>query len=239
MILANAKLRNLTPKQFVAVRYPKTQIVLHHTAGQDNAAGVVDYWNSTSERVATPYIIERNGKITQCFDDEFYAYALYVGFKGNKVSPELKRNDEILNRSNIGIELTNPGGLSKSEQGFVPWFPVKTPFSQSEVFELDFREFKYWLPYTSPQLATLSNLLTTLLEKHTLIKEAFLKQDVEAIFDINIDALKGKPGIYTHVCYRTDKSDLFPHPEVINMLKTLQTKLRNLPEKSPRVEELQ
>jgi hypothetical protein len=35
------------------------------------------------------------------------------------------------------------------------------------------------------------------------------------------DALSGAPGLYSHNSVRTDKSDVFPQKELIEMLKTL------------------
>ena len=42
-----------------------------------------------------------------------------------------------------------------------------------------------------------------------------------SMWDISKDALGGKPGIWTHVSYRADKSDCMPQPELINSLQTL------------------
>ena len=40
-------------------------------------------------------------------------------------------------------------------------------------------------------------------------------------FEINADALNGKPGIWSHTSVRKDKSDVHPQDELIAMLKTL------------------
>jgi hypothetical protein len=41
------------------------------------------------------------------------------------------------------------------------------------------------------------------------------------MWDVTNNALDGKPGIWTHNSYRTDKSDCHPQPELIKMLQTL------------------
>jgi hypothetical protein len=41
------------------------------------------------------------------------------------------------------------------------------------------------------------------------------------MWDLSNDALAGKKGVYTHVSFRTDKSDMHPQPELIEMLKNL------------------
>ena len=49
--------------QFFKQAFRKEQIVLHFTAGADNPKGVFDWWTSTPEKVATPYVIGRDGTI--------------------------------------------------------------------------------------------------------------------------------------------------------------------------------
>jgi hypothetical protein len=42
------------------------------------------------------------------------------------------------------------------------------------------------------------------------------------MFEFSSDAIDGKPGVWTHVSFRKDKSDCHPQPELIDMLKTIQ-----------------
>ena len=57
----------LKDNQYFAESSPKTQIYLHHTAGNGNAEGVSRYWNGNDSRIATAFIIGENGTIVQCF----------------------------------------------------------------------------------------------------------------------------------------------------------------------------
>ena len=41
------------------------------------------------------------------------------------------------------------------------------------------------------------------------------------IFDVNARALAGTPGVFTHCSVRYDKVDIYPHPKMIEMLKSL------------------
>ena len=41
------------------------------------------------------------------------------------------------------------------------------------------------------------------------------------MWDISDKALAGEAGVWTHVSFRTDKSDCHPQPELIQMLKSL------------------
>ena len=44
---------------------------------------------------------------------------------------------------------------------------------------------------------------------------------VEDIWDITPRALKGEKGVFTHNSVRRDKVDIYPHPKMIEMLKSL------------------
>jgi hypothetical protein len=48
----------------------------------------------------------------------------------------------------------------------------------------------------------------------------YLKQSNE-IFGLDRRALAGEPGVYTHNSVRRDKVDIYPHPKMIQMLKSL------------------
>ncbi len=41
------------------------------------------------------------------------------------------------------------------------------------------------------------------------------------IWDITPRALRGEAGVFTHNSVRTDKVDVYPHPKLIQMLKSL------------------
>jgi hypothetical protein len=43
----------------------------------------------------------------------------------------------------------------------------------------------------------------------------------EDIWDITPRALKGEAGVFTHNSVRKDKVDIYPHPKMIEMLKSL------------------
>ena len=43
----------------------------------------------------------------------------------------------------------------------------------------------------------------------------------EDIWDVTTRALKGESGLFTHCSVRYDKVDVYPHPKLIEMLKSL------------------
>ena len=89
---------------------------------------------------------------------------------------------------------------------------------QSEVAELqtEFKGYKYYHKYTDKQIEAVKHLLVLWHDKYNIP----LTYN-ENIWAVCKDALEGKPGLYTHVSVRNDKSDCWPQPELIAMLKSL------------------
>lgn len=205
--------KNFLPKsQYVDEITKKNQIILHHTAG-GSAQSSIDWWLTKPERVATHFLIERDGTVIQTLPLECWAFALNVGTKDNRIPREFKKKDKELNQKAIQIELCSWGALTKKGDKYFNW--ANTEFrGEVETLEYTFRKFEYFEKYTEPQLRSLKKLLEQLSENYQI-------PITELTFDVNVDALKGKPGIYTHVNYSTLKSDCYPSNELIDLINDL------------------
>lgn len=204
--------------------YPKTQIYLHHTAGNSNPYGVVDYWGSVMNKIATAYIIGgkpsttlakySDGDIIQCFDPDQWAY--HLGLQ-TKTFASVGVKYSALDRTSIGIEVCNWGCITRDKNG-VFYTYVKKPIESSEVLSFDkpYRGFNHYHKYTDAQIESLRKLLLFLCDKYKIPKTYN-----QGMWDISKDALSGKPGIYNHTSVRTDKTDMSPQPKLIEMLKSL------------------
>lgn len=191
----------------------KIQIYLHHTAGGPNAENVFKYWQSDATPVATCVVIARDGQIVQGFPSEKWAYHLGLTnqiFANNKIP---YRN---LDKNSIGIEICAWGGLTKNGSKYYNYVNGEVP--QSEVSELttEFKGYKYYHKYTDEQINSIKMLLLLWHDKYNI---PIVYN--ESMWAICKDALQGKPGLYTHVSVRNDKSDTFPQKELIAMLKSL------------------
>ena len=68
--------------QYFKEEHPKTQVYLHHTAGNPNGVGTFAWWSSNKERVATCVAISGkssgtvDGQIVQGFSSKYWAYHL-------------------------------------------------------------------------------------------------------------------------------------------------------------------
>lgn len=192
--------------QYIPKKTKKKQVVLHHTVSDPfNSKGDINYWLSTSQRIATQLVIRGDGKALQCFSSKFWGYHLGAG-------------NANLDKHSIGIEIDNWGGLTKKSDGFYNAYGNKLEIPDNEIiyFENGFRGYKYFQKYTEAQIDTVGELLLLFNKKYNIP----LKYK-EEMWDVSKNALSGKPGIWAHVSYRKDKNDVFPQPELINMLKSL------------------
>lgn len=213
---------NLTPDQYFKEDCSalKKQIVIHHTVSSGNAENVVHGWQFNPERVGTAFIIDGDGVIHQAFGSKYWAYHLAFSKSTNKVpewAHDFKR-ETLIAKASIGIEVCSYGPLIFSEKDNCYYNTYKQIIPKEQVEELDkpFRGFKFWHKYTDKQLASLKELLIYLCATYNIDKAYD-----HGIWDINERALHGDSGIFTHVSYRSDKSDAYPSPRLIELLKNV------------------
>lgn len=209
----------------------KDTIYIHHTAGSHRPDWTIDGWErdrtKTGARlpVGTAYVIggiDRatgnnafDGKIYQAFDDKYWAYHLGVSI-----------NNDYLNSKSIGIEVCNYGYLIKASDGtFLNY--VNSPIPANMVIDLGakFRGFQFWQAYTPKQLESLKWLIQNIALRHPKVDvkggiKMFLNSGLNS-FELNQAAQKGVPGIWSHTSIRKDKFDMYPHPQLLELIKSL------------------
>jgi len=203
----------LDADQFFAEEYKKTQIYLHHTAGGGNAVAVSRFWNSNDTRIATAFVIGENGDIVQCFSSKHWAWHLGIDAEDFIKNGTKYQN---LNKLSVGIEVCNWGPLKLVNGKYYNY--VKKAVDPSMVTTLDqpYKGHIYWYKYTDAQIESLRQLVEYLCDTYDIPKTYR-----NEIFGIDVEAFKGNPGIYTHNSVRKDKSDIYPCPRMIEMLKNL------------------
>ena len=211
--ISKIKQARLKESQFFAELSLKTQIYLHHTAGGGNAEAVSRYWNGNTERIATAFIIGADGLIVQCFSSKHWAWHLGVGQKEFKAQGVPYTN---LNKTSVGIEVCNWGYLKEKNGHFYNYVNARVPDSMVTTLETPYKGYKHWYKYTDAQIESTRQLLVYLCETYDIPKEYRSE-----IFGLDKEAFKGTPGIYTHNSVRKDKSDIYPCPRMIEMLKNL------------------
>lgn len=212
----------LKSDQYMQDTFTKTQIYLHHTEGSANPKNVIDGWNANSERIGTAIVIAgrakptddfKSGEIFQCFSSSNWAY--HLGLKQamfDKMGVPYQSIDKI----SIGIELCSYGQLHKKSDGFYNDYGGKIPNDQVCTLDKPFKDNLYYHSYCPEQIASLKELLLFLGFKWNI--NLTYNDD---IWDLTKRAFKGENGVFTHNSTRTDKSDVFPDPNLIAMLKSL------------------
>ena len=191
----------------------KSQIYLHHTAGGPSAENVFKFWQSDATPVATCVSISRDGQIVQGFPSEKWAYHLGLSnqmFANNKM-PYIN-----LDKISIGIEICAWGPLTKKGDKFYNYVNGIVPANEVSELKTPFKGKIHYHKYTTAQIESTRQLLLHWHKKYGIP----ITYD-PAIWEINKNALSGKPGLYTHVSVRQDKSDVFPQEELIEMLLSL------------------
>jgi N-acetyl-anhydromuramyl-L-alanine amidase AmpD len=211
--ISKIKQVRLKDSQYFAEESAKTQIYLHHTAGNGNAEAVSRYWNGTSDRVATAFVVGQDGLIVQCFSSKHWAWHLGISkaeFKGQGAKYQ------NLDKASVGIEVCNWGYLKEKDGKFYNYVNTRVPESMVTTLDEPFKGYKHWYKYTDAQIESTRQLLVYLCDTYNIPREYRAQ-----IFSLDKEAFKGTPGIYTHNSVRKDKSDIYPCPRIIQMLENL------------------
>lgn len=203
--------------QYIREEHPKTQIYLHHTAGNSSGINTFQHWANTPERIATCVAISgkgsNDGQIVQGFSSKFWAY--HLGLREStfdKYGLPYKSLDKI----SIGIEICNWGQLTRKGDKFFNYVNREVPVDEVIDIKTPYKGFRYFHNYTDAQIQSVKDLLLLWKDRYNI--PLTYRED---IWGITTRALKGEPGVYTHNSVRTDKVDIYPHPKLIQMLKSL------------------
>lgn len=211
----------LDANQYVREEHPKTQIYLHHTAGNPNGRRTMSNWNNDDRgRIATCVTISNindtgsyDGEIVQGFSSKYWGF--HLGIKQEHFD-RFGIRYQRLDKTSIGIEICAWGYLTKKGDKFYNYINREVPADQVCELEKPYKGHKYYHRYTDAQIESVKNLLLYWNEVYNIP----LTYD-ERMWDVWEDAYKNVPGVYTHNSVRPDKSDVFPQPELIAMLKSL------------------
>jgi len=198
--------------QYFKAVYPKEQIVLHHTVSNGSAQAVADYWESLDNRIGTPIVLDKEGVMHQLFSSRYYA-----GHIGN-VQDEMKSFNlpyRSCSKTSIGVELVNMGGLKKVDNKYINAYGTEYT-GETVHYPNSYRGYNFFAKYPDKQIEGLRRLLIYWCNRYDI--PCNYNEDV---WDVNIRALSGEKGVFTHTSFRDDKSDLHPQEELIAMLKNL------------------
>ena len=203
---------------------PKTQIVIHHTAGGQNVKQEVAQWSTRKDRVSTHYITNNEGAKEQLFADENWAN--HLGIKGSSFK-QLGIPYKNLNKTSLSIEMQAYGGLKLRNGKYITIWNSSLPADRvaqpvdKNGNPTTYKGYSYYEKYSNASIKSVKEIIQGWQNKYNIpfvynYDELFPKNN-----SVSTNAFKGVPGIYTHNSFRTGKSDVFPQLELINMLKSL------------------
>jgi N-acetyl-anhydromuramyl-L-alanine amidase AmpD len=200
----------------------KNQIIIHDTISGSGIRGDFETYINNPLKTSVHIIIDRNGVIYQLFSSKYWSHHLDIQ---GQIFYNLGFNDSairntILNKNSISVELDNWGGLNKvftnkymTEYGNI----VTIDDNKVRLYPNKFKDYEYYESYTNEQLKSLGELLLY----WNNIYNIPLDYKGYNMFDVNINALSGESGIWSYSSYRKDKSDCHPDPNLISLLKTI------------------
>jgi len=202
---------------------PKEYLFLHHTAGWNNPYKTVDDWAKDDRGpVATEFVLggrsikgnddRYDGELVQCIPEGDYGWHLGLGSGGS----------QYMHTHSVGIEVCNFGPADNGKTY------VGTPITSDQLVTLPepFRGHSQWHAYTDKQIETLRLFILWIAERDSInVRDgliAEIKKKGSKAFDYNEDVFKGKiKGMWTHTNVRKDKFDMFPQPNLIDMLLSI------------------
>ena len=211
----------LPKDEYLSGPVKKEFVFLHHTAGGHNPYQVVDMWGRDDRgRIATEFVLggisanakdsKYDGKLIQCIPTGGYGW--HLG----------KNGSQHMHIHSVGIEVCNYGYVvnGKNYAGGV------VDRSQIVTLNKPFRGHITWQRYTDKQIEVLHEWILWIAERDNIDVRAglpaLIKEKGADAFEWNEDAYYGKvKGLWTHTNTRKDKVDMFPQPELMDMLVSL------------------
>lgn len=199
----------------------KEYLFIHHTAGWHNPYKVIDAWGIDDRGcIAVEFVIggksikgndnTSNGKIVQAFPTGYYGWHL-----GSVKSA-------FMHSHSVGIELCNFGWLKDGKT-----YTGNTVVEDQIInLAVPFRDYSAWHRYSDEQIESLRQLILYIANRDSIdvrngLPKWVAEKGVKA-FDYNQDACEGKiRGLLSHGNVRIDKTDVFPQPELLDMLLTI------------------
>lgn len=138
-------------------------IILHDTADRLKPDDTVSWFKNPKARVSAHFVVARDGAVTQMVECDRCAWhagkSAWDGFKN-------------LNSWAIGIEIDNPGKLTRNGDRCYAWFGDSWPVAECVERTTAQHGHGWWLPYTDEQIATVKAMVIALAAAYPKITEA-------------------------------------------------------------------
>ena len=209
----------LPPNEYMTGSKPE-YVFLHHTAGWHNPFRTVDHWGRDNRgKVATEFVLggqsikgdddQHDGVLVQCTPQGGWGWHLGTG-------------RSHMHQNSVGIEVNNFGWIKDGKT----YAGTRADRSQIVVLSKPFRGYSTWHIYSDKQIEVLRDWILWIGERDGIDIREGLPKLIKSIgadaFEYIQDVRDGKlKGLWTHTNVRKDKVDMFPQPELMDMLVSL------------------
>ncbi len=199
----------------------KEYLFLHHTAGWHNPYNIVDQWGRDDRgTIATEFVL--GGQSVKGNDDKYDGEMLQAFPEGGYGWHLGKNGLQHMHTHSIGVEVCNFGYIDNGKT----YAGTSVIDSQIVTLKDSFRDYTTWHRYSDKQIESLKKLILHLADRDGInVRDGLvseIKKNGAKGFDFNEDAYNGRiKGMWTHTNTRTDKFDMFPQQELIDMLLSL------------------
>jgi len=199
----------------------KEYLFLHHTAGWHNPYNIIDQWGRDDRgTIATEFVL---GGLSVKGNDDKYDGEMLQAFPEGGYGWHLGKNgSQHMHTHSIGVEVCNFGYIDDGKT----YAGTSVIDSQIVTLKDSFRDYTTWHRYSDKQIESLKKLILHLADRDGInVRDGLvseIKKNGAKGFDFNEDAYNGSvKGMWTHTNTRTDKFDMFPQQELIDMLLSL------------------
>ena len=196
-------------------------IFLHHTAGWHNPYKTVDHWGRDDRgAIATEFVL--GGSSIKGADDTYDGVMVQTFPKGNYGWHLGRNGSQKMHVNSTAIEVCNFGYIVNGKT----YAGTRAVESQIVTLSKPFKGYSHWHRYSDDQIESLKKWIQYIGERDNIDIRAGLPSLVKDkgadAFEWNEDAYYGKiKGLWTHTNIRTDKFDMFPQQELLDMLVSL------------------
>ena len=211
----------LPPHEYKQGPIKAEYIFLHHTAGWHNPFRTIDHWGRDSRgQVCTEFVL--GGQSIKGNDDQYDGTLVQVFPEGNYGWHLGRNGNQKMHVNSVAIEVNNFGYIKEGKT----YAGTKADIGQLVKLDKPFRGFDTWHRYSDEQIEALRKWILWVGERDNIDVRAGLVEEVKKKgaegFEFNEDAYYGKvKGMWTHTNTRKDKFDMFPQPELLDMLMGL------------------
>jgi peptidoglycan hydrolase-like protein with peptidoglycan-binding domain len=222
----------------------KDWVFLHHTAGWENPYNTISAWGRDNRgTIATEFVLG-GPKITDgnnTFDGE-----LVHAFPAGGYGWHLGTGNNVMHRNSVGIEVCNFGYLTlggywkwNSTTNKNEWVKLKVnrlytyvgteldpESAQVSTIAKEFRGYRTWHRYSDNQIQVLKHWILFIANRDGIdirkgLPALIHRRGADAFDFFDPTYVEANKGLWSHTNVRKDKVDMFPQPELIDMLLSL------------------